>query len=532
MKNMKIKSIFAQILKNHYVDTVFSLPAYYIADLSYALKCEDINIIEFASEFSAISAAYSYTVISNKVGITLVNTGPSFTNILTGLKTAEKDNVPLIVIVGCQEPQIYDNECYFQTVKISQFCKYCYTITSESIHKLDSYIRLAVAKRTPIVLQIPYTIYNLEIDYQNNMDNVNLVELENFGIISEENIQSDADEFCKKLLQESKPLFLLGKGVACTKIPNLLEKNEIPFVSSLLAKRHLYKYESYRGAVGILGDPIANSYLRESDSIICVGCRLSERTIINDVSIVCDKNIYFINDGDYICKYNIDPRRLFEYHYDAEKYLKICFDFLQNKIGNTFKWKCNEQRINKNRECKSSAFTTTEAVHIISDIPFKTPIYCIDDGTYTLPALKLNANHQIVFPGSMAVGGFSVGAAVGAYYANSDSTPIIIIGDGGILSVLGELHTIEKNNVKVLIIVINNNGYESIRQWYGDKYNEVFASINFLYLAKAFNIPYVQVKSSTELKKELLNEINSPRLLEVIVETEKTPCHFKNYDLE
>lgn len=527
---MKLKNVLAKILKRCHVDTVFSLPAYYITDLAYALKCEDINIVEFASEFSAISAAYSYTTISNKVGVTLINTGPSFTNIVTGLKTAEKDNVPLIVIVGCQEPQISDDESYFQAVQISQYCKYFFTVTPESIHKLDSNIRFAVAKRRPIVLKIPYTIYNSEIEYQNSIGN--MIKFEKNLYINEKNIQEDAREFCEKILQESKPLFLFGKGVFSSKIPDWFEKEEIPFVSSLLAKMYLYNYQSYQGAVGILGDPIANSYLRESSAIICVGCRLSERTIINDMSIIRNKNIYFINDGDNFCKYNIDPRRVFAYHYDAERYLSVCFDFLLNKVSDIFKWKCNEPELNKSIVCKSDAFTTTEAIHIISEIHFKTPIYCIDDGTYTLPALKFYANHQIVFPGSMAVGGFSIGAAIGAYYANEDSTPIIIIGDGGILSVLGELHTIEKNNVKVLIIVINNNGYESIRQWYSDIYNEVFASISFLNIAKAFGIPYAQVRSSTELKNELVNDLSLPRLLEVIIDTEETPCHFKNSDLE
>ena len=314
------------------IDTVFSLPAYYITELIGAMRKEKINVVEFASEFSAISAAYSYSILSNKIGVVLVNTGPSFTNILTGLKTAEKENVPLLVLVGSQGGLYSNDESYFQVINIKEYVKEYFCVTKENLFRTKQHIESIKYKKVPVVMQISYELYETEMKHPVDIFNKMKSKKNNEDAELYKNVMT----FGKEISYKKKPLFLLGNGVDGSNIQELFEEANIPFISSLYAKKILFQSKKYIGSVGILGDVIANELLREADALICLGCRLSERTILNDLSILDNKDIYFINNGTYYCKYNLSTEKLFEYFYEAELFIKVYF---QNLIDpNNFLW--------------------------------------------------------------------------------------------------------------------------------------------------------------------------------------------------
>lgn len=522
---MKIKFFLAKLLKSMEIDTVFSLPAYYITELIGAMRKEKINVVEFASEFSAISAAYSYSILSNKIGVVLVNTGPSFTNILTGLKTAEKENVPLLVLVGSQGGLYSNDESYFQVINIKEYVKEYFCVTKENLFRTKQHIESIKYKKVPVVMQISYELYETEMKHPVDIFNKMKSKKNNEDAELYKNVMT----FGKEISYKKKPLFLLGNGVDGSNIQELFEEANIPFISSLYAKKILFQSKKYIGSVGILGDVIANELLREADALICLGCRLSERTILNDLSILDNKDIYFINNGTYYCKYNLSTEKLFEYFYEAELFIKVYFQNLMDP--NNFLWVYEKKELLQpskvQRGFEEKKFTITEVIHFIHENILNPVIYCIDDGTYTLPALKLCSDCQFIFPGTMAVGGFSLGAAIGAYFSNINYFPIVIIGDGGILSVLGELHTIKKYHIPVMIVVINNRGYESIRQWYPESYTEMFFDINFKKIAEGFGLLYQLVVNLNDLKRVLLTAITDPIMVEILVETEQIQCHFR-----
>ena len=59
--------------------------------------------------------------------------------------------------------------------------------------------------------------------------------------------------------------------------------------------------------------------------------------------------------------------------------------------------------------------------------------------------------------------GYELPAAIGAHYA-SGMRAIRLAGDGSIMLNLQELQTIAGNRLPIKLIVLNNNGYSSIRQ--------------------------------------------------------------------
>ena len=60
--------------------------------------------------------------------------------------------------------------------------------------------------------------------------------------------------------------------------------------------------------------------------------------------------------------------------------------------------------------------------------------------------------------------GYGFPAAIGAAIADNSSRTICIDGDGSVMMNIQELATVAYNKLNIKLILLNNNGYHSIRQ--------------------------------------------------------------------
>ena len=67
--------------------------------------------------------------------------------------------------------------------------------------------------------------------------------------------------------------------------------------------------------------------------------------------------------------------------------------------------------------------------------------------------------------------GYAIPAAVGAARANPDKTIYVVTGDGSIMMNLQELQTIIHLNLKIKVILLYNDGYQSIKQTQSNFFN-------------------------------------------------------------
>ena len=114
---------------------------------------------------------------------------------------------------------------------------------------------------------------------------------------------------------------------------------------------------------------------------------------------------------------------------------------------------------------------------------------------------------------------------------------ICIIGDGSFLMNCQDLQTIYQENINVIIVVVNNNGYLAIRhtqkefldrRYYGTHPKSGISFPDFSKLANAFKIKYKKIdtlKKSKEIIKKS-NKLTGPIILELIVD-EDQPALFK-----
>jgi acetolactate synthase-1/2/3 large subunit len=122
--------------------------------------------------------------------------------------------------------------------------------------------------------------------------------------------------------------------------------------------------------------------------------------------------------------------------------------------------------------------------------------------------------------------GYGLPAAIGACIGNNRQDVICIEGDGSIMMNLQELETVIGNNLPIKIILINNDGYLSIKLSQEAFFNgNEFASSpstgvtipNFEKVASAFGIRYNSIKHNNQIES-VLNDmmgVEGPCIIEV-----------------
>jgi acetolactate synthase-1/2/3 large subunit len=138
------------------------------------------------------------------------------------------------------------------------------------------------------------------------------------------------------------------------------------------------------------------------------------------------------------------------------------------------------------------------------------------------------APRSFLTSGGMATMGFSPAAAIGAKIGAPDRTVIALVGDGGLMSVVGALTTAVELNVPVVWVLFNNFCFSTIRSvgdtYFKNTYGTEFTkpdgtpyNPDFVMMAKSFGIDAALVEDPSDLAASLKKAIDAdvPYLLEV-----------------
>lgn len=168
-------------------------------------------------------------------------------------------------------------------------------------------------------------------------------------------------------------------------------------------------------------------------------------------------------------------------------------------------------------------------IESLNNICKSNTIFISDAGTAAYAVgqnLKLKKGQKIIIPASQGEMGFALPASIGAALTAKEHNIVVITGDGSLNTNIQELATIKANKLPVKIIVLNNEGYLSIRNTqknyyknniYGESKNTGLWFPKLSEISKAYELGYYQAKTILELNKslELYLENNSPILFDV-----------------
>ena len=508
---MNVAERLVEILGENGITHIFGIPGEQIMPMYKALSSSDIKHVLTRHEQAAAHAADAFTRTSDTVGVCMTTAGPGALNLVMAVSSAYKDNIPMLILTGDNE-LAKRNENMFQSTPLKDIFS---NITYENYSPLNG---------SEAIFAMKAALYGLK----NNPKGPIHINLSKDVLLSEDFMDIDLCYLCESdmssleaaqvlISKSEKPLFVLGAGAIAQadNIKMLAEMYGIPVTTTFNARGIISEDEDINlGLVGIRSTPRARKAVDESDCIIALGSIASERTF---PEIDEDRFIHVnINKDVLKGKYQIQG--------DVEEVIMTLefkkVDWLDElmEIDNTVYVEGTDD------DLKPQA-----AIKRIFEA-FPNDIFVSDAGSHTtFEMLLYNAKfpNHLLFPGASAPMGYGLPAGIGAATA-TDKRIIVFNGDGGFQMNLQELATLRKNNLNVIVFILNNSELGIIRQWQEDfydmdSYQTDLANPDFLKLTAAYGIDAVQIDNLTDLEDFLKNDLKGPMVVEIKVDKENIP---------
>ena len=512
---MKVSDFIVEYLIKKGITDVFGYPGGMVTHLmeSFSKYSDQISAHVTYHEQGAAFAACGYAQVSGKLGVAYATSGPGATNLITGICNAFFDSIPTIFITGqvntfesrgqyaVRQRGFQETDIVSMVAPVTKYAKYV-----ESPDKIKYYLDCAFdaassGRMGPVLLDIPMNIFRAEIE-----PNVLLETAEQNVSVLEETIDNIVDVLKVELDKSKHPCCLIGNGVKITDtqdiIKNFCHKFHIPIVTSMVAFDVVNDDSQNYGFIGAYGDRTANFTVAKSDFLITIGSRL-------DVRQVGAKRENFAPNAQ-ILRFDIDDRELEYYVHENEISIQanmkeICqaLNRIEISCDNDYSaWLkiCNE--IKKSL----SGIDQLSTGKLVSKVSKNFPKYAVittdvgQNQVWIAQSLELKKGQKVLFSGGHGAMGYSLPAAIGAYYA-SKKPVICVTGDGGLQMNIQELQFIARENIPVKIVVLNNDALGMIRHFQEMYFNSNYFQTkpsggynapNFKKIAEAYGIRSAQ----------------------------------------
>lgn len=274
--------ILVDTLKINGADLVFCVPGESYLPVLDALHDEQdtIRLIVCRQEGGAAYMAEAYGKLTGRPGICFVTRGPGACNASVGIHTSFQDSTPMILFIGQVGSAMVEREA-FQEVDFrrmfGQMVKWVGQIDRpERIPEMVSRaFHLAVSGRPgPVVLALPEDMLSSEAE---------VADISPYRRVQAHPGSADIETLQTMLGNAQRPLLLLGGGDwspdACRNIMEFAEAFVLP-VACTFRRQDLFdnRHHKYIGDVGIGINPALAERIRQADLILAVGPRLGEIT--------------------------------------------------------------------------------------------------------------------------------------------------------------------------------------------------------------------------------------------------------------
>ncbi len=494
-------------------------------------RAKGIKCVFNHHEQACAIAAEGYSRVTGELAVVNVTSGPGGLNTLTGVMGQWTDSVPVLYISGQVKFETTINSCFDIGLRqlgdqevdiiniVKPITKFSVLIKNpKDIKKiLDKAIYVATSGRPgPVWVDIPLDVQGATIE-ENSLSEYDV--RQDAVIFRKEEINKKIS-FVLELLKNSKrPVLIAGHGIRVAggqkMLLALINKLKIPALTTfngfdLVPSRNSY----FIGRIGSLGSRAGNFALQNSDLILCIGTRnnirqisynwksfargakkvivdidraeLRKPTLRPDVAINCDAG-YFLKEILRRCKVRVSNWNL---------WLKWCIE-RRNRYPVVL------QEYNRSRLVNPYYF-----MQVLTKLADSDNIIVAGNATACVVLFQagiVKKNQRFIWNSGCASMGYDLPASIGACIANNRKSTICVAGDGSFQMNIQELQTLIHNKLPIKIFLLNNGGYNSIKQ----------TQSNF------FGLPYVGCDKSSG--------VSFPSFIEVAraygIKTEKIISH-------
>ena len=533
-------SLLVELLENQKVDRVFCVPGESYLSVMNGLQDTSIETILCKHEGAASIMAEADGKLTGRPGIAFVTRGPGATNAAAGVHIAQQDSTPMILFVGQIGKEMYGRDA-FQEVDYQQFYGGMAKLVIE-VQQADrlseifsrAYYTAMSGRPGPVVIALPENMLTEKTEKKATgfIDQVS-------SAPSTKNLA----QFIEEIKASSKPILVLGGSLWSEKAEkDLMSISEMLGLTILTSHRRqsLFNnlHQNYGGDLGLGVNPKIIKRINESDYIVLLGARLSENPS-QGFSLFGipdhNKKIVHIHPGPE------EIGRIYNPHLAIVANPIEFVSALENALRGLNTKPQEKMEVNANKahedyiewgdmplESPNSGVDLTAAFRALREKLEPDTIITNGAGNYAVWGHRLfrftKPRTQLApISGSM---GYGLPSAIAAKLRFPDQMVIALAGDGCFQMTENEFATAVQYNAAVIVLVIDNEMYGTIRMHqhknYKGKYKHTgLVNPDFADLAKAMGGQGYTVKNTEDFydifvqAKNWANKNNLPALLHI-----------------
>ncbi len=520
-----------EMLKEYQVEYIFGVPgdtsiAFYEAlyDAGSAIKH-----IMARDERSASFMADAYARLSHKPGFCECPSGAGALYSVPGVAEANASSIPVVLMTmdiplageGKQTITELDTQGLFESVtKWSTVIKSADKIP-EAMRRA---FRIATTGRPGAALLVfPEEVMSGKLEKEKR-DLFSEKECHTYPAYRTRGARPELEKLTDYLVNAKRPVLVAGGGAnhsqAGPAIQAVAEWLSAPVVTTISGQGLLG--DDHPLAIGVIGDngfhPHAHRTVEEADVLLYIGCKMGSVSTIKWTmpSYNPDRKILQIDLNPEMLGNNF--KNTLSVTGDAQLIVNDLLTLLKGRTSqrNPSDWvnDINREREkfweSANEEFQSDK-TPLKAPRIIAELNKyldKSSIVISDAGTptpYITRFLKLGGNDsRFIIPRAYGGLGYAIPAVVGAHFAKPDARLVGLFGDGSLGMSAGELETVSRLNIPVVLIHFNNSMFGWIKALQKIHTKEKYFSVDFTpgdpaLVAKGFGLKSITIKTPDEL---------------------------------
>ena len=470
-------SLLVQILENQKVDRVFCVPGESYLSVMNGLQETSIETILCKHEGAASMMAEADGKLTGRPGIAFVTRGPGATNAASGIHIAQQDSTPMILFVGQIGKEMYGRDA-FQEVDYQQFYGGMAKLVIE-VQQADrlpeiisrAYHTAMSGRPGPVIIALPENMLT---------ENTNKNAPSFINHISSAPTSKDLAQFIEEIKEAKKPILILGGSVWSKEAEeNLSSISEMLGLTVVTSHRRqsLFNnfHKNYGGDLGLGVNPKLINRINESDYLILLGGRLSENPsqgfTLLDIPEHSKKFIHIHPGPEEIGRIYKPHLGMVSNPIDFVSILNNALSGLNTKPQVTKQLETNNAHDeyiewgDMPLEAPNSGVDLTSAFRTLREKIEEDTIITNGAGNYAVWGHRLfrfsKLKTQLApISGSM---GYGLPAAISAKLRYPDQMVIALAGDGCFQMTENEFATAVQYKASVIVIVIDNEMYGTIR---------------------------------------------------------------------
>lgn len=501
-------------------------------------------------------AAEGYAHVTGRPAIVQITSGPGALNAMTGVFGAYVDGLPMIIVSGQSKRETLcatyglvgqlrqAGEQEAQTVPMANFItKYAVAVHDPSriVYEMEKAWRVAMSgKPGPVWIEIPVDVQGMKIKPQT-------LPAFHIPLTPPADLSSLADNVARAIANAKRPMLVAGPGLRVVQATKafraLAQRLGCPVLCAgtldIIQKEH----PLYAGGMGNVGTRAGNINVQNADLLIFLGVTMhltmttynwpamgknAHKIVVECEATECERPQYiadttilaetkaFVQALDAACAAQnvaVHPQWL---------------DFCRERVRQLPAVPGHLRRLNAQGRINPYWFAE-ELFTMLKERDIIVPGNA-SAGVTAQQAGSLRPRQRLIANFGNGPMGMAVPAAIGAAVAVLGQRIICLDGDGSFMLNMQELATIRQNNLPIIIVIYNNDGYMSIRQTQRSFFKYQLGTgpdtglgfPSFEGVAAAFGLGYHRIVGNTwqqQLRQAL--EENGPLIIEALLDPEQ-----------